>query len=88
MTHLLSKILNENNVVIESKPMGWKNVYLTIDSKVYFFNHCNGHPMDDWLSRILKDREIYHYLLGDIVFDIEKHEFEPWSNNTLHGPLE
>jgi hypothetical protein len=71
MTHLLSKIINENNVVIESKQMGWKTVYLMIDGKYYSFHHCNGHPLNDKISIILNEREDCHYMLGEIEIDID-----------------
>jgi len=71
MSTLLSNVLNEGNVAVISKPMGWKTVYLMIDGSYYSFHHCNGHPLNDNISLILNKREICIYMLGKINIDIE-----------------
>jgi hypothetical protein len=71
MTESLSSILREDNVVIESKPMGWKTMYLMINGKYYYFHHCNGHHVNDEISCIVNEREICRYMLGEIEIDID-----------------
>jgi enhancing lycopene biosynthesis protein 2 len=69
----LSKLLQENNSVQVSAPMGFWSIYWKMNNSIYYFNTCNGHDYErkQKIQEIIGEN-VFKIPIYEIIIDIDK----------------
>jgi hypothetical protein len=71
----LSELLQKNNSVQVSAPMGFWSIYWKMNNSIYYFDTCNGHDYDKKIKiQEILGNNIYLISSDQVIIDIDEKE--------------